>query len=122
MAKKLRYKFWLRASVHVGWLQLAALSGSNWPDGQCSSPSITFRQLPKPSHDVYHATQKAVRRRSNGALTNKKTVVAKKQHFFSAKCLTGEKLSGNILEQLPRATTKVLTTVEIIGNESNFVE
>lgn len=44
------------------------------------------------------------------------------QHFFSAKCLTGEKLSGNILEQLPRATTKVLTTVEIIGNESNFVE
>ena len=52
----------------------------------------------------------------------KKTVVAKKQHFFSAKRLTGEKLSGNILEQLPRATTKVLTTVEIIGNESNFVE
>ena len=52
----------------------------------------------------------------------KKTVVAKKQHFFSGKRLTGEKISGNILEQLPRATTKVLTTVEIIGNESNFVE
>ena len=43
-------------------------------------------------------------------------------HFFCAKCLTGEKLSGNILEQLPRAIAKVLTTVEIIGNESNFVE
>ena len=45
-----------------------------------------------------------------------------KQHFFASKCLTGEKLSGNILEQLPRAIAKVLTTVEIIGNESNFVE
>ena len=51
-----------------------------------------------------------------------KTVVAKKQHFFASKCLTGEKLSGNILEQLRRAIAKVLTTVEIIGNESNFVE
>jgi len=47
----------------------------------------------------------------------------KKEHFFGGKCLTGEELSGNILEQLRRATTtKVLTTVEIIGNESNFVE
>ena len=82
----------------------------------------TFRQLPKPSHDVYHAIKRRCADEVMAHLPTKKTVVAKKQHFFSAKCLTGEKLSGNILEQLPRATTKVLTTVEIIGNESNFVE
>ena len=58
------------------------------------------------------------------ALTQHKNKLSeKKEHFFGSKCLTGEKLSGNILEQLRRATTtKVLTTVEIIGNESNFVE
>ena len=46
----------------------------------------------------------------------------KKIHFFSDRRLTGEKLSGNIPGQLRRAIAKVLTTVEIIGNESNFVE
>ena len=43
-------------------------------------------------------------------------------HVLAHKCLTGEVLRGNILGQLRRATATVLTTVEIIGNESNFVE
>ena len=36
----MRYNFRLRAHVHVDWLQTVALPGSNWPNGQCSSPSI----------------------------------------------------------------------------------
>ena len=43
-------------------------------------------------------------------------------HVLAHKCLTGEVLRGNILGQLRRATAKALTTVENIGNESNFVE
>ena len=59
----------------------------------------------------------------NTLTQHKNKLSEKKGHFFGSKCLTGEELSGNILEQLRRATTtKVLTTVEIIGNESNFVE
>ena len=58
----------------------------------------------------------------NRHATQKATSLAKKIHFFSDRRLTGEKLSGNILEQLRQAIAKVLTTVEIIGNESNFVE
>ena len=49
-----RYKFRLRARVHVGWLQLVALPGSNWPSGQYSSPSIRhcFRLLVKKTTSV----------------------------------------------------------------------